>query len=97
MMEVLRINHELISHHINLDEVIEILKYHSHINEFDISEIRSEQDVYAGFGKLLSIFADNSNAPGIVKLHDIIRQSYPYLSTNIPRYSDRIKIQGSFR
>jgi len=83
MMEVLRINHELISHHINLDDIIEILKYHNHINEFDICQISAGQDVYNSFGRLLTILEDDKNSSGIVKLHDIIRRSYPYLSANI--------------
>ena len=96
MMEVLRINHELISHHINLDDIIEILKYHNHINEFDICEINTQQDACNRLGRLLTILEDDKNSLGIVKLHDIIRQSYPYLSANITDIQTGLRFKKVF-
>lgn len=83
-MELLKSYQDLISHHIRVVEAAEILKIHNYINQFDLYEIRSQQDDQTAFKKLLEILEAHGCSSGIAKLHKLIRQSYPILSANIP-------------
>lgn len=83
-MELLRINQELISYHIRALETAEDLKIHNYINEYDLYEIRNQNDNQSSFKKLLQILEDNNSVQGILKLHEIIRHTYPMLNAIIP-------------
>lgn len=92
-MDVLRNHKTFIGSQINVAEAADILKYHNHLNEYEIYGIKNEIDNQKRMTILMDILTEQDNTKGCIKLLDIVRCSYPKISSIIPEIHMGLRIK----
>ena len=83
-MDVLKSNKDYIASCMNIGEIAEVLKYHDLIDDEEKLAIQAVEDSKGQMSKLLDTIDGKNHQKAAYTICDVIRNSYPSLSVNIP-------------